>query len=63
VIFVVVNIEKDSVSGRGREVVSHGIEHDTGHSVVLPNVHPNEVGAEFDPRFGEYIIRDQVECA
>lgn len=39
-------------------IVSHGFRADTGETVVLPQVHPREVGGVFDTEIGEWVIRD-----
>jgi hypothetical protein len=38
--------------------VSHGIDMDTMENVVLPQLHPRQLGARFDYELGEWIIDD-----
>lgn len=54
-IVVIVNNETNK-EGKKELIVSHGICSETLESVILPNVHPREVGAVFDMTLGEYII-------
>ena len=37
-------------------LVSHGINEDDDSIVVLPNEHPECLGAKFDKTLGEYVI-------
>lgn len=43
-------------TGRSEFVTSHGIDTITDEKVILPNVHPVELGAEFDGILEEWII-------
>lgn len=46
----------------GKEfVVSHGIDSITGEMVILPSVHPYELGAVLDLRLNEFVIYDKGE--
>jgi hypothetical protein len=42
--------------GYSNTIVSHGINVDTDEHVVLPQVHPSELGAKIDIDVGEWII-------
>ena len=42
-------------------VVSHGIDEDTGRSVVLPSEHPAKLGAKFDRELMEWVLEDPQE--
>ena len=37
-------------------IVSHGIDYDTGRSIVLPQVRPEEMSAEWDSNLQEYVL-------
>jgi hypothetical protein len=44
----------------GKEfIVSHGINENL-ESVILPQVHPKELNAEFDELIGEWIIKEHL---
>jgi len=43
-------------TGKKEFVVSHGIDEETGKSIVLPNEHPNALGGEFNSELGEWVI-------
>lgn len=38
--------------------VDHGIDLDTGRTVVLPELHPKELGAKFNDELQEWVIYD-----
>jgi hypothetical protein len=40
----------------GRILASHGVGRDTDGVVVLPTMHPRDLGAKFDSDLGEYVI-------
>lgn len=39
-------------------VVSHGVDEETGKTIVLTNVHPSLIGAKWDKDLGEYVIKE-----
>jgi len=53
VIIVIVHTERDT----SKLVVSHGVN-DVDDLVVLPQLHPSQIGAVFDPMIGEYVLRE-----
>ena len=55
-ILVIVNNERDSRTGRTQQVVSHGVEIDSGRIVILPNDSPEDIGAVFDAQLSEYVL-------
>lgn len=56
---VVVTTERDPKTNREIQVVSHGVDEESGRIVVLPCEKPGEIGAKFDQDIMEYVI-DQV---
>lgn len=56
-IIVIVTTEEDPKTGRSGQVVSHGVDTETGQNVILPCESPERVGAEWDAQIGEYVIR------
>lgn len=48
----------NGIKGEKEFVVSHGINEDTGISIVLPNEHPMKLGGKFDIELGEWVIND-----
>ena len=55
-ILVIVNNERDSKTGRLQQIVSHGVEVDSGRIVILPNESPSDIGAVFDAQLSEYVL-------
>lgn len=54
-VVVITHIEK---TPDGLQIlVSHGVCLDTGKHIVLPCDHPSKLGAVFDERYGEWIIK------
>jgi hypothetical protein len=45
-------------TGKTEFVVSHGIDVETGKTVILPNDHPRTLGGKFDYDIGEWVIYD-----
>ena len=41
-----------------RFMVSHGIDSNTGKTVILPNEHPAKLGAIIDSEYNEWVIHD-----
>jgi hypothetical protein len=37
-------------------LVDYGIDLETDQTVVLPNIHPKEIGGVFDKTYNEYIL-------
>lgn len=54
---VIVNSELDE-RGKRRLVASHGVDHDTGRSFPVQQVHPMELGAIFKVELGEWVLPD-----
>lgn len=48
-------------TGRKEFGVSHGIEEDTGRTIVMSGDTPAEMGATFDNELGEWVIETQAE--
>lgn len=55
IIVVVVN-EISERTNKRELIVSHGIDEYTGKAVILPNVHPNDIGAIYNDYYGEYVL-------
>lgn len=47
--------EKNEKTGRVEEIVSHGINSETGQNVVLPWESPKALGALYSPEHGYYL--------
>lgn len=56
-IIVIVTTEDDPETGRSGQIVSHGVDTETGRNVILPCESPARVGAEWDAQIGEYVLR------
>lgn len=56
-IIVVVNTETDEITGRKKQICSHGYDTETGETVILPWVHPSEIGATWDPDLQEFVLK------
>ncbi|CAB3737669.1 hypothetical protein LMG22037_06169 [Paraburkholderia phenoliruptrix] len=56
-IIVIVTTEEDPKTGKSQQVVSHGVDTDTGKNIILPCDSPASVGAEWDSQIGEYVLR------
>lgn len=57
-IIVIVTKERNPRTGRTEEIVSHGVDADTGKPVILPCESPQAIGAVFDSEIGEYVLRN-----
>lgn len=44
---VIVNLERNKITGENKYIVSHGID-ENDNNVVLPQVDPLQLGAKFD---------------
>ncbi|HUZ92089.1 MAG TPA: hypothetical protein VMU78_09350 [Methylocella sp.] len=58
-ILLIVHTEPNETTGRMEQIVSHGIDFDTGRTVILPQERPEQLCGVLDRDFGEYIIRDE----
>ena len=58
-ILLITYTERNETTGHMEMIVSHGIDLDTGRTVVLPQERPEQLGGVLDRDFGEYIIRDK----
>lgn len=47
--------EKNEKTGRVEEIVSHGVNSETGQNVVLPWESPKVLGALYSPEHGYYL--------
>ena len=56
-IIVITTQETNPKTGRKESIASHGIDADTGKSVILPNELPGLLGATFDNDIGEWVIK------
>jgi hypothetical protein len=45
-------------TGETELLVDRAFMEDTGKPVIVPHVHPTELGAVFDPAFGEWVIHE-----
>ena len=52
---IMIICEKDEKSNY---VCSHGINMDTNEVVIVPQVHPREIGAIFSMQFEEFVLPD-----
>lgn len=57
-IIVIVTKERNPRTGRMEEIVSHGVDADTGKTVILSCESPQAIGAVFDSEIGEYVLRN-----
>lgn len=55
-ILLIVCLEEDG--NRSKLVVSHGIDSYTDKIVILPNVHPTVLGAQFCEEYNEWLLYD-----
>jgi hypothetical protein len=55
-IIVIATQSKDKKTGIIKLITSHGVDHLTLQNIVLPPVHPRELGAEFWTSIGEWVI-------
>lgn len=55
---MIVVIANWEVNKRGERclVTSHGVDDSTMRNVVLPNIHPAELGATFNENMGEWTL-------
>lgn len=60
-IIVIYNEETCPKTGHKKNVVSHGVDIETGRDVVLPQVDIREIGAKFDDDMGEYVLSDKEQ--
>lgn len=54
-ILLIVVKEKNEKTGREEEIVSHGVDIETGKNVVLPWESPTSLGARYSPEHGYYL--------
>ena len=47
-------------TGETEFVISHGID-EKGNLVIMPNIHPRQLGATFDAEIGEWVKRNPKE--
>lgn len=45
-------------TGQTEFSVSHGVDEDTGRTVILPTEHPARLGARFDKKLHEWVLED-----
>lgn len=43
-------------TGQKEFIVSHGIDMNTGRTVILPCEHPSKLGANLHPTYNEYVL-------
>ena len=55
-ILLIVVTEVNERTGRPEQIVSHGIDLETGQTLALPAEHPTRLGGVLDPELGEYVI-------
>ena len=55
-ILVITFNEIDEDTGKLELLASHGVNPATGRNVVLPNVHPRQLGARIDGQIGGWVI-------
>ena len=44
-------------TGETEFLVGAAFDAETGKAVIVPNEHPSQLGAVFDPSYGEWIIK------
>lgn len=59
-IYVVTVWERDELSGRSREVVSHGFDSETFENVVMPPETPAEMGLRMNPSVGMWYVPEHA---
>lgn len=57
-IVVIVTKETNPRTGRNQSIVSHGVDLDTGNTVILPAEAPESIGAVLHPQLGEFVLLD-----
>ena len=55
-IIVATKTEQDTSTGKPQQIVTHGIDEVTRKSVALPERTPQDVGAQWDADYGEFVI-------
>ena len=50
-------------TGATEFVASHGVREGSGAPVILPQIHPRELGARFDAELGEWVLDDEAAPA
>ena len=56
-ILVITITETNENTGKPEPLASHGVDLDTGKNVVLPGVHPRDLGATVDAELNEWVIQ------
>ena len=59
-IVVITTSECNEDTGNTELLASHGVNIDTGENIVLPNVHPSELGATIDRRMNEWVLPSET---
>jgi hypothetical protein len=59
-ILLIVITEMNERTHKREQIFSHGINLETGQTIVLPCEHPIRLGGVFDPDLGEYVIHDNL---
>lgn len=59
-ILVITETEKNDW-GNYSTFASHGIDLSTGQVIILPQISPEALGAEYDYNVGEYVIREEED--
>lgn len=57
-IIVITAKERNKRTGVEEIIASHGVDEQTGRTVILPQDRPENLGACFDATIGEYVIPD-----
>lgn len=55
-VIVIVTSEENPKTHRMEQIVSHGIDPQSGRTVVMSCCTPQQAGAVFDSRIGEFVI-------
>jgi hypothetical protein len=55
-ILLIVITEANERTSQPEQIVSHGIDLETGQTITLPAEHPTRLGGVLDPELGEYVI-------
>ncbi|PUV27770.1 hypothetical protein CDU00_20835 [Cronobacter sakazakii] len=55
-VYVITTEEVNKATGKPELITSHGIDRKTSKQVILPPVHPQDIGAEFCKELQSWVI-------
>lgn len=60
-IIVVTTEIQDKTTRKWEIVADFGVDEATGRNVVLPAVHPSDLGAKYNDDMGEYVMEEETK--